>query len=388
MANLFVPVEQTTANGQGSLAPIYAPPPGRPGSYAYINVTKDYPWTLSEAVRETAPRVILREFQINETQIRRQAAFYSAAAPYVPIAGAGAAIKAATNPALQRSFHSGKGLEVYKELYPKDKPTGFVYDMPYFSDINFEVNTPPWASLDSLEAVKGIASGIGKMLGGAAGSKAVESFIDIGGAATMAGLAGTYPKIGITDRPKLWNSHEPRTIQIKFPLFNTHSPDDWMRNRELCELLVNQNLYNKRDFITSIPPVFYELLIFGQHFSWASCVSNLTIYNRGNMRLVREGGKTYNVPDVYEINISLTDLVMPSKNMFQAINDNVVVTELVDPSLGFQGGETTGAVVGNAITTGAKIAGTTAVALGAGAAIAGGIRAATPLVQRALRRGR
>jgi len=372
MANLFVPAEQITANGQGSLVSIYAPPPGTTGSYAYVNVTKDYPWTLSESVRENAPRIILREFQINETQIKRQFAFYGTGAGKSLTSGTvaekpmDAMIKLAT----QKAFHTSKGLEVYKELYPKDRPTGFVYDMPYFSDINFEVNTPPWEAIDAIEAAKSITSGAAKILGGQAAGEVADKLMAVGGAAAMANMAASYPKVGITDRPKLWNSHEPRSITIKFPLFNTYSPDDWKRNRELCELLVNQNLYNKRDFITSIPPVFYELLIFGQHFSWASCVSNLTIYNRGNTRLIKDDGGTYNVPDVYEVNMTLTDLVIPSKNMFQAINDSVVTTELANPDLGFQGGETSGAGLGKA----AGIATTVAAGVGGALAIARAVK--------------
>ena len=122
------------------------------------------------------------------------------------------------------------------------------------------------------------------------------------------------------DRPKLWSSHEFRTIEIKFPLFNTVGPSDWIKNRDLCWQLVNQNLFAKRDFITGIPPVYYEILIPGQHYSYAASVTNLTIYNRGNMRtlLDKSGGPTI-VPDVYEVNITLQDLVMPSQNLFQSI---------------------------------------------------------------------
>jgi hypothetical protein len=353
MAQLFTKGQQTTIAGQGSLAAIYKPT-GK-GEYAYVNVTNDYQWTLSEAVRSNAPRVILREFQVNETTIRRQAAFYGSGAVEGTMKAVAAGAKGVINagmPAAQQVPPSEVDiLGAYRQLYPKDRPTGFVYDLPYFSDINFEVNTPMWASLDTLEAAKGAISGLASLAKDKAAGEAVSKVMDFAGASAMAGLASTYPKVGITDRPRLWNSHEPRSITIKFPLFNTYSPNDWMKNRELCELLVNQNLYNKRDFITSIPPVFYELLIPGQHYSWASCVTNLTIYNRGNMRLMSESiadpsnvnkssNYSFNVPDVYEINITFTDMVMPSKNMFQSINDSKVTTELADPKRKFTDGFT------------------------------------------------
>jgi len=359
MAQLFTKGQQTTIGGQGSLAAIYKPTGS--SDYAYVNVTNDYQWTLSEAVRSNAPRAILREYQVNETTIRRQAAFYGTGA----ISGAAGTIGAIAGAAGRVAGYNVPPADVdilgaYRQLYPKDKPTGFVYDLPYFSDINFEVNTPMWASLDTLEAAKGAISGLATLAKGKAAGKLVSEVMDFAGAGAMAGLASTYPKVGITDRPRLWNSHEPRSITIKFPLFNTYSPNDWMKNRELCELLVNQNLYNKRDFITSIPPVFYELLIPGQHYSWASCVTNLTIYNRGNMRQLSEtidgANYTFNVPDVYEINITFTDMVMPSKNMFQSINDTKVTTELADPNKGFKGGFTETGVqdVGRGIATAAN----------------------------------
>jgi hypothetical protein len=98
--------------------------------------------------------------------------------------------------------------------------------------------------------------------------------------------------------------------------------------------LINQNLYNKRDFITGIPPVFYEILIPGQHYSYASAVTNITVYNRGNMRYMEYPNKSADVspgaiiPDAYEVSIALTDMVMPSKNLFQQINNKKVHSSL------------------------------------------------------------
>lgn len=307
MANLFDDTQrQQTVGGTGGLAAIYTP---KGGTYSYVNVTKNYTWTLNSNIRENAPRVLLREFQVNETTIQRQAQFYTT----------GAATFLGSNNILQP----------YEELYQKNLPTGFVYDFPYFSDINFEVNTPMWVSLDTLEQFSKAATGLAGVLGGERLAGFTEGALNAGGAAALAGLSLSYPKVGITDRPRLWDSHEPRSINIKFPLFNTVNPSDWKKNRELCELLVNQNLYNKRDFITSIPPVFYELIILGQHYSYASCVTQLTIYNRGNMRLLADNdGLPVNVPDVYEIDMTLTDMVMPSKNLFQTIKNQTVVSEL------------------------------------------------------------
>lgn len=321
---LFRKQQQTVAGGPGGLASIYVP---AGGNYGYVNVTKDYPWTVSEAAKSSAGRVILKEYQVLESTIKRQALFYISGLELFA-AGSAAGLGGSTDI-----------LAPYKDLFPKDRPTGFVYDMPYFSDINFEVNTDPWVSLDVLEQT---AQTAGQAVNSIPGVSEVFSSV----AGLMTGYTGlqmnlAYPKVGIMDRPKLWQSHDPRIINIVFPLYNTLAPEDWKKNRLLCELLVNQNLYNKRDFITSVPPVFYEVLILGQHYSYAACVTNITIYNKGNIRQITPdtgtgvtragiGTGTFNVPDVYEVNITLQDMVIPSKNQFQSIQDPSVVSSIIE----------------------------------------------------------
>jgi hypothetical protein len=338
MASLFIRKPQKDPDNEKSgLANIYAPTGGK---YSYVNVVGDYTWTLNEYAKSTAPIVILREYQINETAIRRSTNFYTTGGQLLAN-GINPNSPAAAN------VNNVDILSPYNELYQKEFPTGFVYAFPYFSDINFEVNTPMWQSLDTLDKMSSFASGAAGVIGGEGLAKGVEDAIKFGGSAAMAGLATGYPKVGITDRPRLWDSHEPRSIEINFPLFNTVSPDDWKKNRELCELLVNQNLYNKRDFITSIPPVFYEVLVVGQHYSYASCVTNITVYNKGNMRLIQdtETNRVINVPDVYEIKMTLTDMVMPSKNLFQAIDEQKVISTLIDPARVYVESSTLGSTV-------------------------------------------
>jgi hypothetical protein len=210
-------------------------------------------------------------------------------------------------------------LSPYEGLY-QGIPNGNWYRFPYFSEVNFQIETPVWPTLDSVEQGKRAVSSTAGLLFGKAAGQGVSSMLDMVGNAYTAGLATAYPKVGIMDRPRLWERHEFRTIEIKFPLFNTLGPDDWKANRGLCWMLVNQNLFRKRDFITGIPPVYYEILIPGQHYSLAACVTNLVIYNRGNMRRLFDGNTSVVVPDVYEINMTLTDMTMPSRNLFQAVN--------------------------------------------------------------------
>lgn len=297
--------------GPGGLAKLFVPKGGSGGGkrFSYINVTKDFPWTLndSKSIRNSAPIVILKEYQVNESSIKRQLLFY------------------ASGTAEAASGDATDILSPYKELFPKDKPTGFVYEFPYFSDINFQVTTPQWASLDTIEQLSKAPEQLAGIAKGPKAAAAVGQIGDIVGGAASIGLQAAYPRVGIMDRPKLWQSHDFRSTNIRFPLFNTKDSTAWKTNRELCFLLINQNLFNKRDFITGIPPVFYQVEVPGQHYSYASCVTNITVYNRGNMRLLYdENNKLCNVPDAYEIEITLTDMVMPSKNLFQSINNITV----------------------------------------------------------------
>jgi hypothetical protein len=308
-ATLYKPREDNTKKAQ-----TYVPA----GGTTTVDVITKYAWTLTPPVnRKEIPSIELTEYEVDESTISRQINFYATG--------------------VVEGITGGEDyLSPYDQLFPKDKDTGFKYIFPYYTDINFEVNTPQWTSLDTLEAAKKGAGDIASFVHPTLG-RAVDMAFGAAGGITGAALALNYPKVGIMDRPKLWQSHDFRSYTIKFPLYNTYNfnpnKPEWINNRELCELLINQNLYNKLSFITGIPPVFYEVLIPGQHYSPAACVTNIAIYNRGNIRqLKNSSGIDCNVPDVYEVNITLTDLVIPSKNLFQAISNKVVVTTFRDRS--------------------------------------------------------
>ena len=275
-----------------------------------FNVVSDYRWTLNERLRKSAasslkevPYVNLYEYEVDESTIKTQLSYYL------------------TQGKESLTTDGTISLKPYEELFPR-KETGNRYKFPYFSETNFEVNTPVWASLDTLEQGSKFAESIAGVLGGEAAANITGAVIQGAGAGVGAALSLAYPKVGIMDRPKLWQSHDFRSINIRFPLFNTVDADDWKNNRALCWTLVNQNLFFKRDFITGFPPVYYEVLIPGQHYSYAACVTNITINNRGNMRALKDDGGVDNiVPDVYEVVMTLTDMVMPSRNLLKGIQE-------------------------------------------------------------------
>jgi len=212
-------------------------------------------------------------------------------------------------------------MQGYQGLFDFQNPTGFWYRLPYFSEVANEVSST-WTSLDILEKVKNALGTVSPTLG-----KILESGVAAAGTAYEA----NYPRVGIMDRPKLWEQSSPRSINIKFPLFNTYEFSDIQKNWELVYLLLYQNMFNKRDFVTAIPPCFYTIWIPGQFFTIAAYVSDMKIYNRGNLRQMTIDGKRRNIPDVYEVDMTFTDMVMPSQNMLKSIeNDSPVDVRSID----------------------------------------------------------
>lgn len=278
--------------------------PNEPSTGA-ISVVNDFPWTLTKKEgRGETPHIYLKEYRILLSALWNSARYYAA--------GLVQQVPGSKNPFLPR-------MQGYAGLFDYENPTNFEYWFPYFSETSNEVSST-WATLDILEKIKGLIGGGG----------AVQKAIDV----AMLGYEAAYPRVGIMDRPKLWESSTFRTVNIKFPLYNTVDVKDIQRNWELCYLLLYQNMFNKRDFITAIPPVFYTVYAPGQFFSIAMYVSDLKIYNRGNIRMYQIGNKWRNVPDVYEIDMTLTDMIMPSQNMLaQTLREAPVNVQQLNPNI-------------------------------------------------------
>jgi hypothetical protein len=265
-----------------------------------ISVVDNYRWTLTpKQGREEVPWAYLKEYRLLDSSFINSARYYATGAQQ-QIGGVSTNSK---NEFLQF-------MPAYAGLFDFDNPTGFSYTLPYFSEISSEVRSS-WTSLDITDKIK---SAVGKISPGA------ENLLGLAIDSVAFAYETNYPRVGIMDRPKLWESSEPRSINIRFPLYNTVEFEDIQKNWELSYLLMYQNLFNKRDFITALPPVFYSVLIPGQYFTIAAYVSDMKIYNRGNIRgIPLKDNKRRNIPDAFEIDITLTDMVMPSQNMHSAI---------------------------------------------------------------------
>ena len=277
------------------------------------NVVKEYPWTLSNVKdRNDIPEIVLKEYSIDESSIKRQLLFYAS--------GVAGAFKDLVNNGVSESF----GISVYDEIFPKSKGAEAVYTFPYFTKNQFELNTPSWQKFDDIgQSASQLSSGLQSLVGGTkttAGkliegiSKGVETATAVGNFA----LQTQYPVTGIADRPRMFTSHGERSITIQFPLYNTISLPDtkepaWRKNFEFLRSFMERNLFAKRNFITGFPPRFYDVLVKNQYYSVASSVTNVTVENLGNTRVL-DG---HVVPDAYQVSITLVEMAMPSVNQFQ-----------------------------------------------------------------------
>lgn len=290
---------------RAGLAPFLKPGTDGP----HVDVIYNYTWTLSDPKNRTeTPFAVLTEYRNTRSQFENAATYYAVGQnqffnPQDYFGDPG------QEPPLRDPYMAG-----YLGLFDYSKPTGFWYTLPYFSEISTEI-TNSYATLDILEQLKSILPG--SVAGIAADLFAFYSLTE---------LETKYPRVGLMDRPKIWESSNPRQINIRFPLYNTKNEEDIIKNWELCYLLTYQNSFNKRDFITGIPPVFYTVYIPGQYFSIAAYVSDIRIYNRGNIHYMSVNGKFRNIPDVYEIDMTLTDFVMPSQNMQNILRDELPVS--------------------------------------------------------------
>lgn len=295
-----------------------------------VDVVHDYPWTLSKTKgRKDIPYIRLSEHRNNQSLLKRQALFYTKETISALSDAAGGIFK--TGDSSNRDT-----LATYKELWP-DNPTGWNYLFPYFTKTQFELQTSEWQQVDSLSKSVSEATGPAaralRKLGGSAGERlakgieGVQAGAEVALAAGTVALQGLYPVVGINDRPRVFSGHNSRSITIEFPLYNTLNPYDYINNRDFYYIFASQNLFAKRNFITGLPPVFYRVYVPGQYFSFASCITDFSVTNLGNLHFYEDERVT--IPDAYQIRITLSELLMPSLNQYSVLRPDAQVVQVM-----------------------------------------------------------
>jgi len=235
---------------------------------------------------------------------------------------------------------SGNTLFPYHNMYSTN-PTGFRYVMPYFSKNHHQVTNA--FTTDSGETGSGMGSGMMDK-GLQAAEAAANAFKFFSGNLVE---PGSY-----IEKSKFYSfAGRERSYQFQFPISNCRiSPGlseeaTISRNWQLMFLLIYQNSPNRcsRDLI--LPPCIYEAHIPGIWYSKYAFISQLNVEFLGTRRLLPvkfntlpEGESTQQlatinaiIPDVYQVTITLTEMVGESRNMLYHMSKGQDVITTGDP---------------------------------------------------------
>jgi hypothetical protein len=325
----------------------------------HIDVINSFPWTVSpKTARHDVPSLMLREKKIQVNPQINQIAnnLYVAAEKggrateqikeMLPSAlkeqiannkvtaenELGAKILSGAKKAkeLGSQLASGAGvMSPYEQLY-YTKDTGFVYTLPY-TDTTFKTTTNSFT--DSGSDNSKLLSMVGQ------GAKIAAAM------ATSFNIAdpGTY-----IENPKFYDfgGREQKSYTCTFPLINTASFNDVVRNWQLIFLLIYQNTPNRltRDLID--PPCIYEANLDGTWYSKYAYIEKVDVQFAGATRrmtlpipteVTADGsGDSSNkafpvatiIPDAYNVTVTVREIFSETQNfLFQSINqDNKLVT--------------------------------------------------------------
>ena len=389
-ADLFVRqgIKTQYMSSPGNLADALVPGLGADGN---IDVVRDFPWTLTPVgspARAEAPYIILKEYYLLDSIINQSIAAYGLKIkPGANLTDIPATLFANLNSASLQGEQLYEGLYDLNDTGNNKNFTGFKYTLPFFSSDYLTTNNtwiakPMYEEIIQLQKylaqLGGGATGIGvsiikgAAIGGAAAAPAliipvVGEAVAVGAILAGAGIGAAKgllssadsAKVGAKiaeqaviyerlkqqieigmnsgvgkmgdpalDKPQVWSTAQPRTHNVSFPLFNTVDFDTLVKNWELCHLLCYQNLYNKRNLFTGLPPVYYEITIPGVHYCKAGYISKLNISNIGNIHRIElpvgTNGKPLlvNVPDAYLVNLTINDFFIPSKNFLDVLTSD------------------------------------------------------------------
>jgi hypothetical protein len=250
------------------------------GSYKYgennndlFDVVMDYAWTLTnKSNRQKVPFIQMIEYEQDVSTLYAQLAYWTSAL---------------------KPSDTGKNINPYENLYHA-LPTGAMFRFPYFEDYDHSIG-------QAWEKTKGLA--------------------DFAIADKLLNLAGNIAKAlqiapGTTvNQPQVWKGpSNANSYNITFKLFNTNNEEDISKNITLKRRLQMSTLHDQRSSILSSPPAIFEVSIPGIRYSPAAVISQLIVSNVGQMNLWNGA----NVPDAYEFNIQILELVTESRQILDS----------------------------------------------------------------------
>lgn len=110
---------------------------------------------------------------------------------------------------------------------------------------------------------------------------------------------------------------EGNKVKLKFTLYNTMEKSEVMRHYDFVVHFMKVNKHIRTNRTNLLPPVYYTMNIPGIRYSPACYVSGLNIRNEGKTRII----ENKIIPDAYNIDIELTDLVSDCANLIGNISN-------------------------------------------------------------------
>jgi hypothetical protein len=233
----------------------------------------EYHWTVSNKnlARAEVPTIIIKEYQQNVSSIEQGIRYWANQAKVLTATGVTA--------------------DPYEALYSvSNAEEGNEYTFPFYSTYHHIIQNA-WGEN------KGV---VGQTV------RTVEE------AVTQAARV-VFPSAGI-ESAKSWEGTTPVTYQFSFQLLNTYDPlNDIAKNKELIRALIHNNLLDKIDFISVRPPAICEIRIPGIRGTTVGVLNTINVENMGQINRIDE----VNVPDAYNITITVQELLTESRQIFE-----------------------------------------------------------------------
>ena len=290
-------------------------------------MSREYAWTLNDE-RDEVPRVILKEMTPSASSTLTRATYWMSQFEDFDM-----------------GLLNNGVLDSYEDLYITDD-TGFIYDIPQLNGSQLASNNNAFGAGDAggdmfkavgdmvSTAAGGSKSKLGKGIG--AVTDGIGAAVDIGNiAGGVAGKARELVGGGVgyfTEQPQFYQHGQgARSYDLTFPLYNTGSYEDLLRNFQVAFMLVYQNLPNRNSKQTVRPPCMYEITAPGISYCPWAYMTKVSVEFVGARRemtlpLPFEEADSYRnvrvtVPEAYDITLSVQELVTHTRNfMFHNVN--------------------------------------------------------------------
>jgi hypothetical protein len=187
----------------------------------------------------------------------------------------------------------------YAYLYIREK-TGRNYKFPYFEKGYINISNEFSDTYSNANELQKMVGGFSELIEKTAGMLNVASI--------------TEPGMFI-QRPKFFNfANSEYSIDVNFYLFNTISPNAYIKNLDLITKLLIQNTPHRHNRILVDPPAIYELKVPGRGFYPYTFISKFEVNHEGTKRILQLNGKDTIVPDAFRVSMTFKSLTNEVNN--------------------------------------------------------------------------